>query len=160
MVYVDAGTVHAIWPGSILLETQQNCDITYRLYDYGRPRELHIDKSLEALRLKTRAGIIPPRPLNDRTILVNAEYFQVERIAVERSRASDSLPGPGEPAPQLSYLFAAAGSARLTGAGFEPIHVPPRGIAAIPAASPAFTVEDLGELDLIRMSPRWPEKNA
>jgi mannose-6-phosphate isomerase len=160
MVYVDAGTVHAIWPGSILLETQQNCDITYRLYDYGRPRELHIDKSLEALRLKTRAGIIPPRPLNDRTILVNAEYFQVERIAVERSRASDSLPGPGEPAPGLSYLFAAAGSARLTGAGFEPIHVPPRGIAAIPAASPAFTVEDLGELDLIRMSPRWPEKNA
>ena len=39
MIFVDAGTVHAIWPGSILLETQQNCDITYRMYDYGRPRE-------------------------------------------------------------------------------------------------------------------------
>ncbi len=37
MIFVDAGTVHAIWPGSILLETQQNSDITYRMFDYGRP---------------------------------------------------------------------------------------------------------------------------
>ena len=37
MIYVDAGTVHAIGPNSIIIETQQNCDITYRLYDYGRP---------------------------------------------------------------------------------------------------------------------------
>ena len=56
MVFVDSGTVHAIWPGSILLETQQNCDLTYRMFDYGRPRELHIAKSLEATRLVTRAG--------------------------------------------------------------------------------------------------------
>ena len=44
MIYVDAGTVHAIGPGVILLETQQNSDITFRLYDYGRPRELHVGK--------------------------------------------------------------------------------------------------------------------
>ena len=56
MVFVDAGTVHAIWPGSVLLETQQNCDITYRLFDYGRPRELHVAKALEAIRLVTSAG--------------------------------------------------------------------------------------------------------
>ena len=56
MIYVDAGTVHAIWPGSVLLETQQNCDLTYRMYDYGRGRELHIEKSLEATELKTKAG--------------------------------------------------------------------------------------------------------
>ena len=48
MIYVDAGTVHAIWPGSILLETQQYSDVTYRMYDYGRPRQLHIERSLEA----------------------------------------------------------------------------------------------------------------
>ena len=59
MIFVDAGTVHAIWPGSILLETQQNCDLTYRMYDYGRPRELHIEKALEATRLHTRAGKVP-----------------------------------------------------------------------------------------------------
>ena len=65
MIFVDAGTVHAIWPGSILLETQQNSDITYRMYDYGRPRELHIEKSLEATRLATRAGKL--RRANSRT---------------------------------------------------------------------------------------------
>ena len=34
MIFVDAGTIHAIWPGPILLETQQNCDLTYRMFDY------------------------------------------------------------------------------------------------------------------------------
>ncbi len=160
MVFVDAGTVHAIWPGSIILETQQNCDITYRMYDYGRPRELHIEKSLEATKFKTRAGTVPPRPLNDRTILIDVEYFSVERIPVKGVRAGATLPGPGQPSRTLSYLFAAAGSARLSGAGFDSIDLPSRGIAAIPAAAPPFTVEDLGELDLIRMSPRWPEKTA
>ncbi len=85
MIFVDAGTVHAIWPGSVILETQQNCDITYRMFDYGRPRELHIEKSLEAMRLATQAGKVQPRVLPDRTILVDAEYFRVERIAVEHS---------------------------------------------------------------------------
>lgn len=44
--YLPAGTVHAIGPGLTLVEVQQNSDITYRLYDYGRPRELHLDKGL------------------------------------------------------------------------------------------------------------------
>lgn len=158
MVFVDAGTVHAIWPGSILLETQQNSDITYRMYDYGRPRELHVDKSLEAMRFETRAGLVPPQVLDDRTILVDVEYFRVERLAVNGSRASATLPGPGETPGGLSYLFAAAGSARLSGNGFDSVDLPPRGIAAIPASSPAFTIEDRGELDLIRISPRWPRK--
>ncbi len=158
MVFVDAGTVHAIWPGSILLETQQNSDITYRMYDYGRPRELHVDKSLEAMRLETRAGLVRPRVLEDRTLLIDAEYFVVERIAVQGSRSSATLPGRGEPSRVLSYLFAAAGSARLAGAGFDALELRPRGIAAVPAASPAFTIEDTGELDLIRISPRWPRK--
>jgi len=156
MVFIDAGTVHAIWPGSILLETQQNSDITYRMYDYGRPRELHVDKSLEAMRTETRAGIVPPRVLEDRTVLVDGEYFRVERIPVEGRRTGASLPGPGEMAGGLSYLFAADGSARLSGSGFESLVLPPRGIAAIPASTPAFTMEDLGGLDLIRISPRWP----
>ncbi len=160
MVFVDAGTVHAIWPGSIVLETQQNCDITYRMYDYGRPRELHIERSLEATKLKTRAGTVPPHALNDRTILIDVGYFCVERIPVKGVRSSSTLPGPGEPPRGLSYLFAAAGSARLSGPGFDPIRIGPRGIAAIPAAAPPFKLEDLGELDLIRMSPRWPEKSA
>jgi len=157
MVSIDAGTVHAIWPGSILLETQQNCDLTYRMYDYGRGRELHIEKSLEATRLVTRAGKVAPQILSDRTVLIDMEYFCVERIPVSGSRSSASLPVEGRPAQGLAYLFAAAGAARIVGPGFEPVELLARGIAAIPAASPAFTVEDLGNLDLIRIAPNWPK---
>ena len=160
MIFVDAGTVHSIFPGSILLETQQNCDLTYRMYDYGRSRELHIEKSLEATRLVTRAGKIPPRVLSDRTILIEVEYFRVERLPVAGSRPSDTLRGEGEPAQGLAYLFAAAGAGRIAGPAFDAVDLPARGIVAIPAASPAFAVEDLGGLDLIRISPRWPEKPA
>ena len=156
MVFMDAGTVHAIWPGSVLLETQQNCDITYRMYDYGRPRELHIEKSLEATRLVTRAGKVPPRVLADRTILIDQDYFCVERIPVRTSRASTTLPSADEAGPGLAYLFAAEGSGRITSPSFEPIDLPPRGIVAIPASSPIFAVQDLNGLDLIRISPRWP----
>jgi mannose-6-phosphate isomerase len=46
MVFVDAGTVHAIGPGVVLLETQQTSDVTFRLYDYGRGRELHLEQGL------------------------------------------------------------------------------------------------------------------
>jgi mannose-6-phosphate isomerase len=155
MIFVDAGTVHAIWPGSILLETQQNCDITYRMYDYGRPRELHIEKSLEATRLNTRAGKVPAINREDRSILIDVEYFRVERIPVHGKRSSATLAGGDEPGPGLSYLFAAAGSARLNSGTFG-LHIPPRGIVCVPALSRAFEVEDLGGLDLIRISPRWP----
>ena len=157
MVYVDAGTVHAIWPGSILLETQQNSDITYRMFDYGRPRELHIEKSLEAMRLVTRSGKVAPRLLGDRTILVDEDYFCVERIPVAVSRSSASLAGPDEKSPGLSYLFAAAGAGRLASPGFGDLDLPPRGIIVVPASSPVFAVQDLGGLDLIRISPRWSE---
>jgi len=158
MIYVDAGTVHAIWPGSILLETQQNSDVTYRMYDYGRPRELHVEKSLEATRLTTRAGKVAARTGADRTTLVDAEYFRVEKIPVAGSRASATLRAPGEAAQGLAYLFAAAGRARISGADMETVELPQRGVVAIPACSPAFTVEDLGGLELIRIAPNWPGK--
>ena len=120
VIFVDAGTVHAIWPGSVLLETQQNCDLTYRMYDYGRPRELHIEKSLEATKLVTRAGKVAPTELADRTVLIDADYFRVERIPVTGSRSSESLLSEGEKVAGLSYLFAAAGAGRIVGHEFAP----------------------------------------
>jgi mannose-6-phosphate isomerase len=139
-----------------LLETQQNCDLTYRMYDYGRGRELHIQKSLEATRLATRAGKMPPRTLPGRTLLMDGEYFRVERLAVEGSRTSASLAAENEPAPGLQYLFVAGGRARIAGPSFEAVELPVGGIAAIPASSPEFVVEDAGSLELMRITPRWP----
>jgi mannose-6-phosphate isomerase len=160
LVYVDAGTVHAIWPGSILLEAQQNSDLTYRMFDYGRGRELHLEKSLEAARLVTRAGKVSPKVLEDRTILVDSDYFCMERIPVEVSRSSPTLSRSNETTPGLAYLFAAAGNGRLSSPSFETVDLPARGLVAIPASSPVFAIQDLGDLDLIRISPRWPEPAA
>jgi mannose-6-phosphate isomerase len=157
MIFVDAGTVHAIWPGSILLETQQNCDLTYRLYDYGRGRELHIEKGLEATRLVTKAGKVTPVETGPgRTTLLSADYFLIERVRVDGSMSSSDLRGSGKVERELQYLFAAAGKGRISGAGFEAVELARGGIAAAPAASPEFLIEDLGGLELIRMTPRWP----
>lgn len=152
MIFVDAGTVHAIWPGSVLLETQQNCDLTYRMYDYGRGRELHVEKSLEAVKFTTKAGRVAPQQLAGRTILLDAKYFRVEQVEVDRSIGSAALQGADTP--RLAYLFAAAGTARIAGAGFVPVELTRGGIVAVPASSPEFVLEDLGELKLIRVSVR------
>ena len=161
MIFVDAGTMHAIWPGAILLETQQNCDLTYRLYDYGRGRELHIEKGLEATRLVTKAGkVAPVETETGRTTLLSADYFLVERLKVNGSRTGASLRGAAEPERELQYLFAAAGTARVSGEGFEAVELPRGSIAAVPATSPDFSIEDLGGLELIRITPRWPGTKA
>ena len=160
MVFVDAGTVHAIWPGSVLLETQQNSDITYRLFDYGRPRELHVAKAIEAIRLETAAGKVPPSELvGGRVVLVDSDYFRVEKIFVQGVKSGNSM----DETPGLQYLFAAAGAGRISateGATFETVELPSRGIAAIPASSPEWQIEDAGGLELIRITPSWPAQAA
>jgi mannose-6-phosphate isomerase len=80
MVFVDAGTVHAIGPDVVLLEVQQTCDVTYRLFDYGRPRELHLDDGLAVVKLKTDAGKIKPEKWPGFVRLIEAEYFVVDRF--------------------------------------------------------------------------------
>ena len=54
MIYVAGGTVHTLGPGAIIVETQQQSDTTYRLYDYGRPRELHVKQGLAVVKEKLR----------------------------------------------------------------------------------------------------------
>jgi mannose-6-phosphate isomerase len=96
MLFVDAGTVHAIGPGVVLLETQQTSDVTYRLYDYGRPRELHLEKGLQVMKAKTMAGKITPRIMNGFTRLIEQKYFVVDRFDFgEMTEASVSFDGRG-----------------------------------------------------------------
>ena len=90
-VYVPAGTVHSIGPGLCLVEVQQYSDVTYRVYDYGRGRELHTKKARAVTRLDTtEAGIVPlgsalapapVNPINDEAVsLVSSPYFTVEKF--------------------------------------------------------------------------------
>ncbi len=87
LVYVDAGTVHAIGPGMTLLEVQQTCDTTYRLYDYGRPRELHLEQGLRVVKTETRAGKVKPQDHGQFTRLIESPYFILDRFEVPAGQA-------------------------------------------------------------------------
>jgi mannose-6-phosphate isomerase len=98
--FIPAGTIHAIGAGITLAEIQQSSDITYRLYDYGRPRELHLEKGLAVSNLDSR-----PTPAGDR---VQSDYFHTHIIAIDSPQSI----GPG-------YLIVTSGSGDIAG---RPIH--------------------------------------
>jgi mannose-6-phosphate isomerase len=79
--HVPAGTVHAIGAGLCLIEIQQNVDLTYRLYDYGRPRELHLDDGIAAALPApfARAGIRTSGP--SREVMAASDKFVIERLS-------------------------------------------------------------------------------
>lgn len=96
VVFVPAGTLHAINAGIMLFEIQQKSDLTYRVYDYGRldpktgrPRELHLEKALEVSRFTPAPqGVIRPLALTpDRDLLVACSAFALERWRVIEQRA-------------------------------------------------------------------------
>src|SRR5579862_442496 len=72
--FIPAGTVHAIGAGLTICEIQQSSDVTYRLYDYGRGRELHLDSALAVSRLGPHA----PRALAQ----VACRYFVTEPLDI------------------------------------------------------------------------------
>ena len=78
--YIPAGTVHAIGAGITLVEVQQYADVTYRLYDYGRPRELHLD---DGVAVSKAVSYAEPRSghVVGNTQLVDGPYFQLWMVA-------------------------------------------------------------------------------
>ena len=85
--FVPAGTVHAIGEGVLLYEIQQASDVTWRLYDWGRPREIHVSQALAATRTgSTAARIRPLQAEEGRDILVACRYFALERWEVDGER--------------------------------------------------------------------------
>lgn len=78
MIYIPSGTVHSILGGIRLIEIQQNSDITYRLYDFGRGRRLHIDKGIKCIDYinKNRCGKI------DNFNILSTSDFTVEKINI------------------------------------------------------------------------------
>ena len=152
MIFVDAGTVHAVGPGVVLLETQQNSDMTYRLYDYGRPRELHLDKGSKATRLKTAAGKVPPRADGDGVLLVESNYFRVDRYRLTKGAVQGFLSPLSKPVVQLVFL--ASGSGTLQSDNHPPIALKAGQLAVIPACTAEWSFDASQPLEMLRAVPQ------
>lgn len=85
--FIQSGLVHAIGEGTIIAEIQQNSDTTYRVFDYNRGRELHVDKALEVIDLNLSGekseGVVTEENSEYKKIkFCNCEYFELDMIEV------------------------------------------------------------------------------
>jgi len=111
--FTPARTVHAIGGGVALCEIQQYSDITYRLYDYGRPRELHLEAAIGIADLGVHPGPSKAVVMSaGRQSLVCCEYFETELHEV----AGPEYPIAGEGSPLLIFL---EGSGSIAGEAFQ-----------------------------------------
>jgi mannose-6-phosphate isomerase len=97
-IFMSPGTIHALGPGLLIYEIQQTSDLTYRVYDWGRPqtgtRKLHIDKAISVSRPDATANIIPVSDnlTNNVAILSQCQYFRLELVpAGQKSLEFDTL---------------------------------------------------------------------
>jgi len=140
-IYIPAGTVHAIGGGLRLLETQQSSNITYRLYDWGRPRELHVEKALQVIK---NDGM---RSVEQFPGEFECQYFSLERVDVNGGYSMYATPGSRPSDWQL--LFAVSGEGTVKTSGMEEsFPVKPEDIFAI-APGEKVTVE--GHVSLMRI---------
>lgn len=114
--YIPANTVHAIGAGISLIEVQQNSDITYRLYDYGRPRELHLDEGMAVAQGEPySAGLHYRIEPHGNAQLVDGPYFRLDRVAGAPDVARRTHYGIG---PLL--VIPLAGEVRISGETIAP----------------------------------------
>jgi mannose-6-phosphate isomerase len=137
--FIPAGTVHAIGAGLALCEVQQQSDITYRLYDYGRGRELHLDKGVEVARTAGHPGYEPRVALADGwELLAECEYFRTE-LRVFKAPVEHHANGH---APEILVFLRGAGS--IAGQPFR------LGEAWLIPANGPVSLEPDGEVAMLR----------
>ncbi len=139
MVFVDAGTVHSIGPGMVVLETQEYSDITYRLYDFGRPRELHVDAGLAVTRTTSSAGLVAPVAMDGFVRLVASDYFVVDRFALSGEVAPLGLSG------KMQMLFALGEGASVESAAGS-MTLDPWRVVVLPAEGVEYSLRGAGEV--------------
>jgi mannose-6-phosphate isomerase len=142
MIYVDAGTVHTIGPGSVLLETQQNSDTTYRLYDYGRPRELHLERGLAALKLQTRAGKVEHYQVDGHRRLVDCPCFVVKHFDAGAPVRLNTIAntGSGEALSTVHCIFGIEGRGSIDVSGGARVTLERGQIVVVPACTREYEI--------------------
>ncbi|HWH11679.1 MAG TPA: type I phosphomannose isomerase catalytic subunit [Solirubrobacteraceae bacterium] len=135
-ILIPSGRVHAIGPGNVILEIQQNSDTTYRVFDFnrpgldGRPRDLHVDESLASIDFTDFTPELAP--VDDDGTAISSAYFQLDRWTLTSPRPAAA---PGE----MAVVCVVSGSATLGG-----VELGPGDLALVPATSDPPTVGPAG----------------
>jgi mannose-6-phosphate isomerase len=155
MIYVAGGTVHTLGAGSIIVETQQQSDTTYRLYDYGRPRELHLKEGLAAIKEKTGSGkVVRPAPSNlnggknRRAPLISSPYFAVDMFELKEPYSFGTQHESGRDSVQI--LVAVEGCAIVEAAGTTPVTLARGDAVVVPAAVGGFQVRPQWSVEFLK----------
>src|ERR1700674_1597361 len=155
MFYVFGGAVHTLGRGSVIVETQQQSDTTYRLYDYGRPRELHLKEGLAAVKLNGASGkVVRPAPAqiagsrNRQARLVAAPYFVVDMVEMKDAQDLSTREESGKSSAQI--LVAVEGCGVVEAPGTEAVTLAKGDAVVVPASVGKFTVRPQWTLEFLR----------
>src|SRR5271163_3799208 len=155
MIYVAGGTVHTLGPGSVIIETQQQSDTTYRLYDYGRQRELHLKDGLAAVREHARSGkVVRPAPVqmpgskNRHAPLVAAPYFVVDMFEAKDNLKLATHDDSGKTSAQV--LVAIEGCGVIGAPGMDPVTLAKGDAVIVPACLGSVTVRPQWAIEFLR----------
>lgn len=155
MIYVAGGTVHTLGPGSVIVETQQQSDTTYRLYDYGRPRELHLKHGIAAVREKVCSGkVVRPAPhpvdgsKNTQERLIAAPYFVVDRFEIKEPLTLPTRDASGKNSVQI--LVAVEGCGVIGAPGADPVTLAKGDAVVVPGSAEQFEVRPQWTLEFLR----------
>jgi mannose-6-phosphate isomerase len=144
-VYVPAGTVHSIGPGVVVFEVQQNSDVTYRLYDWGRDRETHVEAALDCIQAESN----PVAQADAGEWVFRNPFFTTRRMTI-------STPATLGTEGTFKTISVIAGRATLGwhSGGQEPPLVMHRGdTALVPAATEVAYLSPIGELTVLVCGP-------
>ena len=155
MIYVAGGTVHTLGPGSVLVETQQQSDTTYRLYDYGRPRPLHLEHGLASVKERVASGkVIRPAPVNigggkNRfSSMIAAPYFIVDMFELKEPHDFSTRDASGKDSAQI--LVAVEGCGIVETEGRASVTLAKGDAVVIPAALEQFTVRPQWAIEFLK----------
>ncbi|MFA6560737.1 MAG: type I phosphomannose isomerase catalytic subunit [Verrucomicrobiia bacterium] len=132
-LFVPSGRLHAIGAGLVIFEIQQNSDTTYRVYDWGRPREIHVEQSLQCIDFK---DFEPSLADVREEVLVACEHFVCARLKLDGPRqlhcnGSFHIVAAVEGAADIGDVPLAAGQFALVPASLEKFTLCPRGKATV-----------------------------
>jgi mannose-6-phosphate isomerase len=152
LVHIPPGTLHAMGPGVVAFEVQDNSDLTYRLYDWGRDREVHPERARDVVQLVHHEQ----PPVERSTSLADGgELLLVtERFSVRRYQISDPLELSTEG--RFLTITCLNGQGRLAWPGADgaaALSLSKPDTALVPACTPAVTLSPDGQVDLVVCAP-------